>query len=100
MKLRENALLKIQPQVFSPTTSHPSFVGLGRRYRWKVDIVTTVFWVGERSSVPNTRSAWDTNWVASYGGVDTPDPVERRNSSQSNSLLGRTRFIVLCPTMT
>jgi hypothetical protein len=47
------------------------------RYPWKVGIVSTVFWIGETGSVPtNTRSAWDNNWVSSYGGVD--DPVRRK----------------------
>ena len=83
MKLRESALLTIEPQVFVPTTSEPSFFGFGSRYPWKVDIVTTVFWVGERPTpnnpVPNTRSAWDVNWVYNYGGFDDPDPGNRRN---------------------
>ena len=45
-------------------------------YPWKIAIVSTVFWIGETGSGPtNTRSAWDKNWVSSYGGVD--DPVRR-----------------------
>jgi hypothetical protein len=45
-------------------------------YPWKMAIVSTVFWIGETGSGPtNTRSAWDKNWVSSYGGVD--DPVHR-----------------------
>src|SRR5260370_33126728 len=45
-------------------------------YRWKIGIVSTVFWIGETGSGPtNTRSAWDRNWVSSYGGID--DPVRR-----------------------
>jgi hypothetical protein len=83
MKLRESALLKIEPQVFVPTTSRPSFFGFGGRYPWKVNIVTTVFWVGERPTpnnpVPNNRSAWDANWLSSYGGFDNPEPSARRN---------------------
>jgi hypothetical protein len=44
---------------------------------WKIAIVSTVFWIGETGSGPtNARSAWDRNWVSSYGGVD--DPVRRR----------------------
>jgi hypothetical protein len=47
-----------------------------RCYPWKMGIVSTVFWVGETGSGPtNARSAWDQNWVSSYGGVD--DPVHR-----------------------
>src|SRR6201997_4893676 len=46
-------------------------------YAWKMGIVSTVFWIGETGSgTTNTRSAWDRNWVSSYGGVD--DPVRRR----------------------
>src|SRR5271163_3779909 len=75
MKLREAALLKIEPQVYVPTTSSRSSLwGFGSNYPWKVDIVTTVFWVGERPTennpVPNTRSAWDPDWVVNYGGYD------------------------------
>ena len=45
-------------------------------YRWKIGIVSTVFWIGETGSGPtNTRSAWDKNWVGRYGGID--DPVRR-----------------------
>jgi hypothetical protein len=45
-------------------------------YPWKLAIVSTVFWIGETGSGPtNTRSAWDRNWVSSYGGFD--DPVRR-----------------------
>lgn len=83
MKLRESALLKIEPQVFVPTTNRPSFFGFGGRYPWKVNIVTTVFWIGERPTpnnpVPNNKSSWDANWVSSYGGFDNPDPGARRN---------------------
>jgi hypothetical protein len=48
-----------------------------RSYPWKMGIVATVFWIGETGSGPtNARSAWDKNWVGSYGGVD--DPLCRR----------------------
>ena len=42
MKLRAQALLKVEPQVFVPTTSRFST----SRYPWKTDIVTTIFWIG------------------------------------------------------
>ena len=71
-----------------PTTSHPSLFGFEGRYPWKVNIVTTVFWVGEKPTpnnpVPNTRSAWDVNWVVNYGGFDDPDPGTRRNYIPAN----------------
>ena len=44
---------------------------------WKRNVVATVFWVGElpgeHNPTPNTRSAWDPNWVANFGGYDDPD---------------------------
>jgi hypothetical protein len=44
-------------------------------------IVTTVFWVGEDASADNAgihnySSAWNSDWVAAFGGVDDPT---RRN---------------------
>ncbi len=59
MKLREQALLKVEPQVFVPTASRPATA----RFPWKTNIVTTVFWIGEQAGgnnpVPNYRSCWD-----------------------------------------
>jgi hypothetical protein len=53
------------------------------RYIWKRDIVTTIFWIGERphgnNPVPNARSSWDRYWYYNYGGYDNPDPGARRN---------------------
>src|SRR5256886_9209697 len=79
-KLREQALLKVEPQVFVPTASRTS---TATRYPWKSNIVTTVFWVGEQAGgnnpVPNYKSCWDANWTSNYGGFDTPEPSSRRN---------------------
>ena len=79
MKLREQALLKVEPQVFVPTTSRPTLT----RFPWKANIVTTVFWVGEQAGgnnpVPNYKSSWDANWTTNYGGFDNPEPSSRRN---------------------
>jgi hypothetical protein len=81
-KLRENALLKMEPTVQVQTSGHSSsrsWFG-SSRYPWKENIITTVFWIGEgttaRNPTPNRSSSWDPNWVGSYGGVDSP---ERRN---------------------
>lgn len=80
IKLREQALLKVEPQVFVPTTSRTS---TATRYPWKTNIVTTVFWIGEQPSgnnpVPNVKSSWDAEWTSHYGGFDTPDASARRN---------------------
>ncbi len=79
-KLREQALLKVEPQVFVPTASRTSTM---TRYPWKASIVTTVFWVGEQAGennpVPNFKSSWDANWTSNYGGFDNPDASSRRN---------------------
>src|SRR5438477_3682366 len=79
-KLREQALLKVEPQVFVPTASRTR---TATRYPWKSNIVTTVSWVGEQAGgnnpVPNYKSCWDANWTSNYGGFDTPEPSSRRN---------------------
>lgn len=79
MKLREQALLKVEPQVFIPTSSR----AVTTRFPWKNNIVTTVFWIGEDASgnnpVPNHKSSWDLNWQANYGGFDNPDTSSRKN---------------------
>jgi len=50
-------------------------------YMLHKDITVTVFWVGEKPSfanreISNEVSAWDENWVESFGGVDDPDNRE------------------------
>jgi len=101
MKLRESALLKIEPEVFVPTTSEQSLYGFPGRYPWKSDIVTTVFWVGEKPTqnnpVPNTRSAWDINWVDNFGGYDDPDPNNRRNFIPASFIPRLNPFYVALP---
>jgi hypothetical protein len=74
LKLRAEGILRAEP-----------IIRLARDARtpWKQDIVTTVFWVGERAGsnnpVSNDRSSWDTNWTAGYGGLDPPEAMNRRN---------------------
>jgi hypothetical protein len=70
------------PTVFAPTSrtvSHPTAL----QFNWKKEIVTTVFWIGEKPSennpVPNKSSSWDANWTRNYGGYDDPDKDRRRN---------------------
>ena len=54
-----------------------------QRFPWKSQIVTTVFWIGEKPAgnnpVPNRVSSWDKEWTKNYGGVDDPDPAHRSN---------------------
>ena len=78
--LRENALMKVEPQVWVPTTSSRS-APLFSRYAWKTNITTTIFWIGElptkNNPTPNHASSWDPNWANNYGGFDDPDPAHR-----------------------
>jgi len=54
-----------------------------QRFQWKKDIVTTVFWIGEKPAennpVPNRVSSWDKQWTKNYGGIDDPDSSHRSN---------------------
>ena len=95
MKLREQALLKVEPQVFIPTSSRPAV----QRYPWKTNIVTTMFWVGEQAGgnnpVPNYKSSWDFNWTENYGGTDTPD-AGRTAQLYPNSFYSQAKSFLLC----
>ena len=79
MRLRDDAISQAQPQVVVNGGVRSSF----NRYPWKRNIVTTVFWIGERPTAnnptPNHKSSWDANWVRNFGGYDNPDPGERAN---------------------
>lgn len=68
-----------------PSFSSSSMPHLGyARYPWKLDIVATVFWVGEQPTennpTPNDKSSWDTQWMQNFGGYDDPDPTKRSDN--------------------
>jgi hypothetical protein len=47
------------------------------QYPLHKDITVTIFWIGEEgtdenSYIPNSQSAWDSNWKDHYGGIDDP----------------------------
>jgi hypothetical protein len=71
------------------------------RYPWKRDIITTIFWIGERprgnNPVPNVRSSWDKHWYYSYGGYDNPDPGSRRNFIPINFVPRQNPFYFALP---
>lgn len=69
----------------APSFSSSAMPHLGyARYPWKLDIVATVFWVGEEPTennpTPNDKSSWDTQWMQNYGGYDDPDPSKRKDN--------------------
>ncbi|MGI8957866.1 MAG: hypothetical protein ACR2II_13270 [Chthoniobacterales bacterium] len=83
-RLNEEVLLKVDPIGYTPPpTKFVNFGKAGERYPWKKDIVTTVFWIGEKPTannpVPNHASSWDKSWAKNYGGYDDPRPSQRQN---------------------
>ena len=73
----------------------------GQRYPWKSNIVTTVFWIGEKPStnnpVPNRASSWDTEWTKNYGGTDDPNPANRSNYMPVKFTPGQNPFYCALP---
>src|SRR6476469_89645 len=65
------------------SNTEPRVSATGERYPWKKNIVTTVFWIGEKPApnnpVPNRVSSWDPAWTRNYGGLDDPNPANRSN---------------------
>jgi hypothetical protein len=120
MKLPERSLLRIEPKVISlPANntlrvsvlndgtgsgfvSERNSLGAGSgEYAWKLGIGTTVFWVGEQASggnpVSNDKSAWDAGWIASYGGMDSPNSKDRLNFVPANFIPRQNPFYVALP---
>ncbi|MDE1170625.1 MAG: hypothetical protein PW734_05340 [Verrucomicrobium sp.] len=56
--------------VSEPDAAAPAFP-------WHRHIVTTVFWIGadpnHLTATQNFSSAWDAQWIKTYGGTDAPD---------------------------
>lgn len=74
-------IVSINSLVFAPNQLHSALPQPGDTYPWKRQIVTTVFWIGEKPTennpVPNRASSWDKEWSKSYGGYDDPDRSRR-----------------------
>lgn len=87
-QLRENSILKLEPVVLIPTdaTRH----GVGGKYPWKLNIITTTFWVGEQAGqnnpVHNFSSSWDKEWYSTFGGFDNPRREARRTLPEGGSI--------------
>ncbi|MDR3405396.1 MAG: hypothetical protein P4L99_23075 [Chthoniobacter sp.] len=99
MKLRESAILHMEPQVVIPTMSRT--MSVSGKYPWKTGIVTTIFWIGEpaggNNPVHNFSSSWDLNWEQSYGGYDNPNPAGRRNFIPANFVPRQNPFYIALP---
>jgi hypothetical protein len=78
----DDRVLDVSSLAFTPGQL-ASEIQPGQRYPWKSNIVTTIFWIGEKPSennpVPNRASSWDKEWTKNYGGVDDPAPAHRSN---------------------
>ncbi|MDQ6621937.1 MAG: hypothetical protein M3Y86_00420 [Verrucomicrobiota bacterium] len=79
----DSKLSESGPFVYAPTMRGMMTSTRGHEYPWRGDIVTTVFWIGEKPTAnnptPNRSSSWDSDWTKSYGGFDNPDRAARRN---------------------
>jgi hypothetical protein len=85
------------PKVFAPTQPREVYT----RFPWKLDIVTTVFWIGEtptaNNPVPNTVSAWDRRWTSNFGGYDDPNPDRRDGFLPKGFTPGQNPFYFALP---
>jgi hypothetical protein len=98
-KTADDRVFDISSIAFAPRRlagDHP-----GQRYPWKSEIVTTVFWIGEKpggnNPVPNRVSSWDNQWAKNYGGTDDPDPAHRSNYTPVNFTPGLNPFYCALP---
>ena len=101
VKLRENGLLTFESKSGNTADRALAFNGGLGRGPWKIGIVTTVFWVGERPTannpVSNDSSSWDPNWLSNYGGYDDPNSKSRKDFFPMNFLPRQNPFYVALP---
>ena len=93
--------MKIAPIVLAVLFVMATLRASEAHYPWKRGIVTTVFWIGERPTannpVPNYKSSWDLRWAKNYGGLDNPDPSQRRNYIPVRFIPRQNPFYVALP---
>jgi len=69
--------------VVTTSSSAPTARPSGDVFPWKTNVVTTVFWVGEKQATgnasPQHQSVWDKDWLKNFGGVDDPEPSARHD---------------------
>ena len=83
----DDSRVSLASLIFAPSHLR-SAPAAGKSYPWKCQIVTTIFWIGEKPSgnnpVPNRSSSWDKTWSKSYGGFDDPNPSRRSDYTPVN----------------
>ena len=99
-KKAEDPIFDFSSLAFTPGQLATEFQP-GQRYPWKSNVVTTVFWIGEKPSannpVPNRASSWDTEWTKNYGGTDDPNPANRSNYMPVKFTPGQNPFYCALP---
>src|SRR2546423_12212674 len=69
----DDRVVDVSSIAFTPGQLARNPIDPGQRFPWKSQIVTTVFWIGEKPApnnpVPNRVSSWDKEWTKNYGGV-------------------------------
>ena len=99
-KKAEDPIFDFSSLAFTPGQLASEFQP-GQRYPWKSNVVTTVFWIGEKPSannpVPNRASSWDTEWTKNYGGTDDPNPANRSNYMPMKFTPGQNPFYCALP---
>src|SRR6266571_2913770 len=82
-KKSEESRVGVESLAFAPSHLRAAPPSPEQPYPWKPQIVTTVFWIGEKPSennpVPNRSSSWDKEWAKSYGGFDDPNSARRQD---------------------
>src|SRR5438876_11799853 len=71
-KTADDRVVDVSSLAFTPGQLAADRPQPGQRYPWKSNIVTTVFWIGEKHAgnnpVPNRVSSWNKAWTKNYGG--------------------------------
>src|SRR5207247_7762791 len=70
-KTTDDRVLDVSSLAFTPGQLAGDRPEPGQRHPWKKEIVTTIFWIGEkpapRNPVPNRVSCWDAQQTTYYG---------------------------------
>src|SRR5207244_12762578 len=82
-KKSDESRVRVDSLTFAPSRLRSAPPSPGEPYPWRCQIVTTIFWIGEKPSennpVPNLSSSWDKERSKSYGGLDDPNPAREQD---------------------